>query len=144
MITRCCSRQCSSAERVMEVLGVSLDATVDLSRVDYNFKMFKDGRSMARSQLAAQARRRHTFLLPILSDVLPLESLLVLFDQRQLPALYKQLQVWKCLKISSSFPHLSRMFSHAFGITPSHRLLYLLSARRRVTCTLRALHHAYT
>ena len=33
---------------------------------------------MARSQLAAQARRRHTFLLPILSDVLPLESLLVL------------------------------------------------------------------
>ena len=34
--------------------------------------------AMARSQLAAQARRRHTFLLPILSDVLPLESLLVL------------------------------------------------------------------
>ena len=33
---------------------------------------------MAQSQLAAQARRRHTFLLPILSDVLPLESLLVL------------------------------------------------------------------
>ena len=33
---------------------------------------------MARSQLAAQARRRHTFLLPTLSDVLPLESLLVL------------------------------------------------------------------
>ena len=34
--------------------------------------------AMARSQLAAQARRRHTFLLPTLSDVLPLESLLVL------------------------------------------------------------------
>ena len=34
--------------------------------------------AMARSQLTAQARRRHTFLLPILSDVLPLESLLVL------------------------------------------------------------------
>ena len=33
---------------------------------------------MARSQLTAQARRRHTFLLPILSDVLPLESLLIL------------------------------------------------------------------
>ena len=28
---------------VMEVLGVSLDPTVDLGRVDYNFKMFKDG-----------------------------------------------------------------------------------------------------
>ena len=27
----------------MEVLGVSLDPTVDLGRVDYNFKMFKDG-----------------------------------------------------------------------------------------------------
>ena len=35
---------------------------------------------MARSQLTAQARRRHTFLLPILSDVLPLESLLVLLS----------------------------------------------------------------
>ena len=35
------------------------------------------------------------------------------------------------------------MFGHAFGIAPSHRLLYLLSARRRITCTLRALHHAY-
>ena len=34
--------------------------------------------AMARSQLTAQARRRHTFLLPTLSDVLPLESLLVL------------------------------------------------------------------
>ena len=28
---------------MMEVLGVSLDPTVDLGRVDYNFKMFKDG-----------------------------------------------------------------------------------------------------
>ena len=28
---------------VMEVLGVSLDPTVDLGRVDYNLKMFKDG-----------------------------------------------------------------------------------------------------
>ena len=27
----------------MEVLGVPLDATVDLGRVGYNFKMFKDG-----------------------------------------------------------------------------------------------------
>ena len=63
--------------------------------------------AMARSQLAAQARRRHTFLLPILSDVLPLESLLVLlFSLRQLHALYKLLQVWKGLRISSSFPHL--------------------------------------
>ena len=65
--------------------------------------------AMARSQLTAQARRQHTFLLPILSDVLPLESLLVLLlslDQRQLPALYKQLQVWKGLRISSSFPQL--------------------------------------
>ena len=34
--------------------------------------------AMARSQLTAQARRRHTFLLPTHSDVLPLESLLVL------------------------------------------------------------------
>ena len=34
--------------------------------------------AMARSQLTAQARRQHTFLLPTLSDVLPLESLLVL------------------------------------------------------------------
>ena len=33
---------------------------------------------MAQSQLAAQARRRHTFLLTTVSDVLPLESLLVL------------------------------------------------------------------
>ena len=28
---------------VMEVLGVSLGLTVDLGRVDYNLKMFKDG-----------------------------------------------------------------------------------------------------
>ena len=35
---------------------------------------------MAQSQLAAQARRRHTFLLTTVSDVLPLESLLVLFS----------------------------------------------------------------
>ena len=34
---------------------------------------------MAQSQLAAQVRRRHTFLLTTVSDVLPLESLLVLF-----------------------------------------------------------------
>ena len=34
--------------------------------------------AMAQSQLAAQARRRHTFLLTTVSDVLPLESLLVL------------------------------------------------------------------
>ena len=61
---------------------------------------------MARSQLAAQARRRHTFLLLTLSGVLPLESLLVLLDQWQLPALYKLLQVWKCLRISSSFTQL--------------------------------------
>ena len=27
----------------MEVLGVSLGPTVDLGRVDYNLKMFKDG-----------------------------------------------------------------------------------------------------
>ena len=27
----------------MEVLGVSLDPTVDLGGVDYNLKMFKDG-----------------------------------------------------------------------------------------------------
>ena len=35
---------------------------------------------MAQSQLAAQARRRHTFLLTTVSDVLPLESLLVLLS----------------------------------------------------------------
>ena len=68
--------------------------------------------AMARSQLAAQARRRHTFLLPILSDVLPLESLLVLhssllsLDRLRLHALYKQLQVWKCPRISGSFTQL--------------------------------------
>ena len=28
---------------VVEVLGVSLGPTVDLGRVDYNFKMFQDG-----------------------------------------------------------------------------------------------------
>ena len=28
---------------MVEVLGVSLGPTVDLGRVDYNFKMFKDG-----------------------------------------------------------------------------------------------------
>ena len=27
----------------MEILGVSLGPTVDLGRVDYDFKMFKDG-----------------------------------------------------------------------------------------------------
>ena len=31
---------------MVEVLGVSLDPTVDLGRVDYNFKMFKDGDGM--------------------------------------------------------------------------------------------------
>ena len=34
--------------------------------------------AMAQSQLAAQARGRHTFLLTTVSDVLPLESLLLL------------------------------------------------------------------
>ena len=28
---------------MVEILGVSLDPTVDLGRVDYNFKLFKDG-----------------------------------------------------------------------------------------------------
>ena len=60
----------------MEVLGVSLDPTVDLGPVDYNFKISK--MAMAQSQLAAQARGRHTFLLTTVSDVLPLESLLLL------------------------------------------------------------------
>ena len=31
---------------VVEILGVSLDPTVDLGRVDYNFKMFKDDDGM--------------------------------------------------------------------------------------------------
>ena len=57
---------------MVEVLGVSLDPTVDLGRVDYNFKMFKDGDGTVTFELTAQARRRHTFLLPILSDVLSL------------------------------------------------------------------------
>ena len=57
---------------MVEVLGVSLDPTVDLGRVDYNFKMFKDGDGTVTVELTAQARRRHTFLLPILSDVLSL------------------------------------------------------------------------
>ena len=60
----------------MEVLGVSLGLTVDLGRVDYTSRCSK--MAMARSQLTAQARRRHTFLLPTLSDVLSLWSLLVL------------------------------------------------------------------
>ena len=62
----------------MEILGVSLGPTVDLGRVDYTSRCSKSKMAMARSQLTAQASRRHTFLFPILSDVLPLESLLVL------------------------------------------------------------------
>ena len=57
---------------MVEFLGVSLDPTVDLGRVDYDFKMFKDGDGTVTVELTAQARRQRTFLLPTLSDVLSL------------------------------------------------------------------------
>ena len=77
--------------------------------------------AMARSQLTAQARRRHTFLLPILStryslvfshsNLFSFSSSSLSPDRLRLRALYKQLQVWKGLRISSSFTHLQNVHS---------------------------------
>ena len=66
----------------MEVLGVSLDPTVDLGRVDYNFKMFKDGDRWHGHSWRHRLVDGTRFFVPILSDVLPLESL----DRSPLPS----------------------------------------------------------
>ena len=77
---------------------------------------------MARSQLTAQARRRHTFLLPILSDVLPLESLLVLLLFSSLPIGCDSVPYIRSSKSGSvsGFLVLSHSFQNVQSCTRNH------------------------
>ena len=93
---------------MVEVLGVSLGPTVDLGRVDYNFKMFKDGDGTA-TVGGIGSQTAHVSSPDILRCSLTLissGSSPLLLDRLRLRALYKELQVWKCLRISGSFTQL--------------------------------------
>ena len=89
----------------MEVLGVSLGPIVDPGRADYNFKMFQDGDGTVIVD-GTGLWTAHVSSSDTLRCCLTLICSGSSFGRLQLHALYKQPQVWKCLRISSSFTHL--------------------------------------
>ena len=95
--------------------------------------------AIAQSQLTTQARRQHVSSSLSLSDT-PRCSLSILIRLHSTPYIGsdKSGSVSGILVPSTTF---QRVQSHILRTTPSHKLLYLLSARWRVTWTLPALRH---